>query len=152
MDLWKPWKSGLLWYYCPISILGQGTLGNSKKTWIMLKVDKEICRSRVSLTSFLEDVQNVFHRKKSIAVVVRNSLYYKWLHIQCRFLQLMEMLRLWQYADLRPQPCIFLRFSMAHILWQWRKLNGLDFNWFSIWRKNLSRLLTLAIEVLENID
>lgn len=105
----------------------------------MLKVDKEICRSRVSLTSFLEDVQNVFHRKKSIAVVVRNSLYYKWLHIQCRFLQLMEMLRLWQYADPRPQPCIFLRFSMAHILWQWRKLNGLDFNWFSIWRKNLSR-------------
>lgn len=41
---------------------------------IMLKVDKEICRSRVSLTSFLEDVQNVFHRKKSIAVAVRNAL------------------------------------------------------------------------------
>lgn len=40
----------------------------------MLKVDKEICRSRVSLTSFLEDVQNVFHRKKSIAVAVRNAL------------------------------------------------------------------------------
>lgn len=39
----------------------------------MLKVDKEICRSRVSLTSFLEDVQNVFHRKKSIAVVNQKS-------------------------------------------------------------------------------
>lgn len=105
----------------------------------MLKVDKEICRSRVSLTSFLEDVQNVFHRKKSIAVVVRNSLYYKWLHIQCRFLQMMEMLRLWQYADLRPQPCIFLKFSMAHILWQWRKLNGLDFNWIFNLKKELKQ-------------
>nr|XP_022329694.1 transient receptor potential cation channel subfamily M member 1-like isoform X4 [Crassostrea virginica] len=39
----------------------------------MLKVDKEICRSRVSLTSFLEDVQNVFHRKKSIAVANQKS-------------------------------------------------------------------------------
>lgn len=61
--------SSLKLSYCPNALSNREGF---RDAGIMLKVDKEICHSRVSLTSFLEDVQSVFQRKKSITVVVRN--------------------------------------------------------------------------------